>query len=130
LNQVELRVYYKDTDAGGVVYYANYLHFFEMARTEYMRKIGLPTEEYVNAGILFVVVHAELDYKSPARYGDVLFITTQVTEVKRTSFVFQHRIINQADQRLVVTGNARLCCLNEQGRVRALPPELVQKLRS
>jgi acyl-CoA thioester hydrolase len=125
---VEIRVYYKDTDAGGVVYNANYLCFFEMARTEYMRERGLSIEEYINNGLSFVVVHAELNYKSPARYGDVLWISTQLAELKRTSFVFQHQIINKADQRLIVTGTTKLCCLDKQGKVRALPPEIVQKL--
>jgi acyl-CoA thioester hydrolase len=125
---MDLRVYYKDTDAGGVVYYANYLHFFEMARTEYMRSMGVSIEEYINAGILFVVVHAELYYKASARYGDLLTIYTQLTDLKHTNLTFQHQIINKADQRLIVTGSTRLCCLNQQGKVRALPAEMTQRL--
>ncbi len=127
---MEIRVYYKDTDAGGVVYYANYLRFFEVARTEYMRELGISIEEYINNGTLFVVVHAELDYKSPAGYGDVLSIATWVVELKKASFTFQHQIINQADQRLIVTGNTTLCCINEQRKVQALPPELLYKLKA
>ena len=126
---MEFRIYYKDTDAGGVVYYANHLRFFEMARTEYMRDLGISIEDYINNGTLFMVVHAELDYKSPARYGDVLSITTQVAELKRASFTFQHQIKNQATKRLIATGNTRLCCVNEQGKVQLLPSELRHKLK-
>ena len=126
---MEIRVYYKDTDAGGVVYYANYLRFFEMARTEYMREIGISIEAYINNGTLFMVVHAELDYKSPARYGDILSIATCVVDLKKASFAFQHQITNQANQQLIVTGKIRLCCTNEQQKVQALPLEVLNKLK-
>jgi acyl-CoA thioester hydrolase len=128
-NPLEVKVYYKDTDAGGVVYYANYLRFFEMARTEYMRGIGISIEEYINNGTLFMVVHAGIDYKSPARYGDVLSIATCVVDLKHASFAFQHQITNQANRQLIVTGKTRLCCTNSQQKVQALPPELLNKFK-
>ncbi len=126
---MDIRVYYKDTDAGWVVYNANYLCFFEMARTEYMRDLGILVEKYIDNGISFVVVHAELDYRAPARYGDILSISTCVVDLKKASFAFQHQIINQTTQQLIVTGTTRLCCINELHKVQALPPELLSKLK-
>ena len=67
---MEIRIYYEDTDCGGVVYYANYLKYFERARTQYLEERGLSVAGLMNEGTVFVVVHAEVDYRSPARYGD------------------------------------------------------------
>jgi len=127
---MEIRVYYKDTDAAGVVYYAHYLDFFEIARTEYMRQRGLKVEEYAASGLLFVVVSVQVDYKSPARYGDILCISTKVSEVGAASFVFQHQITHKADKRLIVEGSTKIGCVNKQGRPVRLPLELVQRLKS
>ena len=69
---MEIRIYYEDTDCGGVVYYANYLKYFERARTQYLEERGLSVAELRDGGTQFMVVHAELDYRSPARYGDTL----------------------------------------------------------
>ena len=69
---MEVRIYYEDTDCGGVVYYGNYLKYFERARTQYLEERGLSVAELMKEGTVFVVVHAEVDYRSPARYGDRL----------------------------------------------------------
>jgi acyl-CoA thioester hydrolase len=77
---VEVRIYYEDTDCGGVVYYANYLKYFERARTQYLEDRGLSVAGLMQAGRVFVVVHAELEYRAPAYYGDTLEIETTIPE--------------------------------------------------
>ena len=69
---IEIRIYYEDTDCGGVVYYANYLKYFERARTQYLEDCRLSVMDLMNAGRVFVVVHAEIEYRAPARYGETL----------------------------------------------------------
>ena len=127
---LEIRVYYKDTDAGGVVYYANYLSYFEIARTEFLRQQGLVVEDYVSQGILFMVAEAQLKYISPAYYGDILSITTQVSDLKRVSLVFQHQITTQDQSTLIVQGSTKIACVNTSGKPIKLPQEFLQKLNS
>ena len=125
----EIRVYYKDTDAGGVVYYANYLNFFEIARTEFLRQQGLVVEDYVAQGILFMVVEAQLKYHSPARYGDVLAISAEISELRKASLVFRHQITRRGQSELLAEGSARLACVNASGKPMKMPPEFFQKLQ-
>jgi acyl-CoA thioester hydrolase len=88
-----VRVYWEDTDAGGVVYYANYLKFMERARTEWLRAAGIeqrPLQE--QSGIVFIVVEAHTLFRKPARYGDLLIVTCAVAEQGRASLSFKHEI--------------------------------------
>ncbi len=127
---IELRVYYHDTDAAGVVYYANYLKFMEVARTEYMRRRGLSVEDYAARGVLFVVAQAQINYHSPARYGDVLQIQTTIPQLRRASLIFAHKIVNKADQRLIVSAQTKIGCLNPEGKPIPFPPEVKAGLAS
>ena len=77
----DFRVYYEDTDAAGVVYYANYLRYFEWGRTEYLRNFQLPFSHYIEKGILFVVSRLNVTYRAPAHYNDELTIETMVEEM-------------------------------------------------
>lgn len=88
-----LRVYYEDTDAGGVVYHSNYLNFMERARTELLRELGYD-QDVLNTqlGILFVVHSLQLDYLKPARFNEQLQVRTSVTKLARASVVFQQDI--------------------------------------
>ncbi|MDH3769271.1 MAG: YbgC/FadM family acyl-CoA thioesterase, partial [Gammaproteobacteria bacterium] len=80
------RVYYEDTDAGGVVYYANYLRFMERARTEWLRAVGVEHDQLrAEHGIIFVVVSAEIQFQSPAKFNDALEVSVSVTQVKNAS---------------------------------------------
>jgi acyl-CoA thioester hydrolase len=74
---MEIKVYYEDTDCGGVVYYANYLKYFERARTEYLETRGCSIADWMQRGVVFVVVHAEAHYYSAGRYGETLTIESQ-----------------------------------------------------
>ena len=83
------RVYYEDTDAGGVVYYANYLKFLERARTEWLRALGFDQRDLMrDAGILFAVRHVEIDYLLPARFDDELRIEAAVERASKVSLTF------------------------------------------
>ena len=87
------RVYYEDTDAGGVVYYANYLKFLERARTEWLRALGFDQRDLMReAGILFAVRHVEIDYLAPARLDDAAVVETTVAELGRASIRFDQRL--------------------------------------
>ena len=127
---IEVRVYYEDTDCGGVVYYANYLRYFERARTEYLETRGHSVAALMEQGTIFVVVHAEVDYRSPSRYGDTLVIQTNVSEVTSASFTFSHVAREKASGRLVVEGSARLAATDGNGKVKGLDDALVAALQS
>ena len=126
---MDIRIYYEDTDCGGVVYYANYLKYFERARTEYFEERGLSVAGLMNEGTVFVVVHAEVDYKSPARYGERLVIETVVSDMTAASFTFSHVIRERKSRRVVVEGSARLAATNGNGKVKRLDKALVAVLR-
>lgn len=89
--QFAIRVYYENTDAGGVVYHAQYLNFFERARTEFLRRLNFSQQTLLQQNLAFVVKRLEIDYKQAARLDDLLRVETQVSEIKKASIVFtQH----------------------------------------
>ena len=126
---MEIRVYYEDTDAGGVVYYANYLKYFERARTHYLEERGLSVVQLVRDGTQFLVVHAEADYRSPARLGDTLVVETTLPQCGRTSVTFAHVIRNRLSGRVVMEGHAVLVTVDLQGRVKRLAPTMIKALQ-
>lgn len=126
---MDIRIYYEDTDCGGVVYYANYLKYFERARTHFLEERGLSVTGLLKEGTQFLVAHAELDYRSPARYGETLTIETTVTQIGRSSVTFAHVIRERSSQRVVVEGSAKLVTVDLQGKVKRLDKSLVDALR-
>jgi acyl-CoA thioester hydrolase len=117
---MEIRIYYEDTDCGGVVYYANYLKYFERARTRYLEERGLSVAELRDGGTQFMVVHAELDYRSPARYGDTLTIDTSLAAVGQASLTFAHVMRERTSGRVVVEGSAKLVTVDDNLKVKRL----------
>ena len=126
---MEVRVYYEDTDCGGVVYYANYLRYFERARTQYLEERGILVTDLIEQGTQFLVVHAELDYRSPARYAEILTIDTRLTQAGRSSLTFAHIIRERTSGRIVVEGSAKLVTVDLQGRVKRLEARLLETLK-
>ncbi len=115
-----VRVYYDDTDAGGVVYHANYLKFAERARTEYLRHIGFENTQIRDEhGIIIVVKTLEAEYLSPSRLDDFLIVQTRLLSVKNTSFVMEQKAIR--DGTCVFSMNIVLVCVNEAGRPSKIP---------
>jgi acyl-CoA thioester hydrolase len=125
---MQKKIYYHDTDSGGVVYYANYLKFLEEVRTEAMREAGLEIKTLTQNGILFVVRRQEIDYKSPAFYGDILDIHTWVSAISAAQITFQASIKNQGGQ-LVSTAKTLLVCVDSHLKPQPIPEELKDKLK-
>jgi acyl-CoA thioester hydrolase len=127
---MEVRIYYDDTDAGGVVYHANYLRYLERGRTEYLRDRGLSVQAMHEQGIIFPVVAIEINYRSPARLDDLLEVETTIASVKNSSFVAAQRVLRQADGKLLVEARVTLACVGEGMRAQRLPAELRELLVS
>jgi acyl-CoA thioester hydrolase len=126
-----VRVYHEDTDAGGIVYYANYMKFLERARTEWLRATGVeqtPLKE--EHGLIFVVVDIEAHYRKPARYGELLQVTCAVDESSRASLTFKQQIYRERlDGDLLLDSRVRIACLDAlRYRPRPLPSALVAGL--
>jgi len=107
-------IFYHDTDCGGVVYYGNYLKFFEEARTLYMQEKGFSIAELMKRGLFFVVARQEVDYKYPVRYADEIEVSTKILEVSDIKIVFENIITNQ-NGRLCTKGKTTLVCINKDG---------------
>src|SRR6185369_2868888 len=127
---MEIRVYYEDTDAGGIVYHANYLKYFERARTEYLRERGLSVSLLEAAGNVFPVVRMEIDFKAPGLHDDLLSITTQPERVGNSSFSLRQQVLRQADGRLLVDAVVTLACISPALKARRIPTEVRQALES
>lgn len=119
-----LRVYYGDTDTGGVVYYGNYLRFFEAARTEFLLERGFDLKTWIEQGVVFVVTKAEVAYLAPAKYGDVLLIETRCTGLSGPTFDLACRVCREGDDTRIAEGSTRLACIGRRGRPVRIPPEL------
>jgi acyl-CoA thioester hydrolase len=125
-----VRVYYEDTDAGGVVYYANYLRFLERARTEWLRALGFEQDVLLrDAGVLFAVRRVEVDYLKPARLNDALAVHARIVECRRASLVFEHEI--RRGPELLCRGVVKVACLEAASlRPAAIPPAIVEVIRN
>jgi len=119
-----LRVYYEDTDAGGIVYYANYLKFFERARTEWLRELGINQTKYLEQNVGFVVRKVEMDNIASAKLDDLLNVNSTITMLKRASLVFHQKITNQAQQ-VICTATVRVACVNFQNAKPMAIPESI-----
>jgi len=132
--RLPVRVYYEDTDAASVVYYANYLKFMERARTEWLAALGHPLAAFEREhGVVFVVHRCEIDYHRPARLNDVLAVTVEVEDVGRTRLVVAQRVERDDALKTDVLTSARvtLACIDAaQWRPVRIPAPLVQSLES
>lgn len=121
-----VRVYYEDTDAGGVVYYSNYLKFFERCRTEWLRSLGVDQATLAcNDGLRFVVVELEAKYLSPARLDDELTVEAALGGLGRCSLRFEQRAIRAGE--VLALGRVKVACVDAQ---RGLPARLPESIRA
>lgn len=125
---MELRVYYEDTDAGGVVYHTNYLNYMARGRTEYLRERGLSVQDLHEQGYIFPVVRLEIDYLSPAVHDDLLRVETCVLEIGKASMTFGQQVVRASDGKLLTDGKVTLVCIGAGRKARRLPAELLQVL--
>jgi acyl-CoA thioester hydrolase len=126
-----VRVYWEDTDAQGVVYYANYLKFMERCRTEWLRSIGVDQVSMrAQQGLIFVIVSLDAEYRRPARLDDELTVTCEIEDHGRTNFTFRQQIFRGGDRaELLVTGRTRAACIDAASmKPRAFPAVLVKEL--
>ncbi|HET9917751.1 MAG TPA: thioesterase family protein [Candidatus Binatia bacterium] len=125
-NITSYRVIYGDTDQMGVVYYANYLRWFERGRSEFLRQIGLPYANIEAAGYHFPVAEVACRYAQSARYDDVIEIATTLAELSRVYLLFEYKITRQADGVLLATGSTKHACIDHQGQVKRIPKMLIE----
>ncbi|MDD2659102.1 MAG: tol-pal system-associated acyl-CoA thioesterase [Methylococcales bacterium] len=123
-----VRVYYEDTDAGGVVFHANYLRFFERARTEMLRAMGYEQDELiVSEGIIFAVRSVQADYLSPARFNELLEVSAEVILAKKVTLTFE-QLITRGDD-VLCKSIIRIACLDAVTmRPKAIPENLLELL--
>lgn len=127
--RIETRVTYGETDAMGIVYYANYLRWFEMGRTELMRSLGISYKEMEDQGTYLPVSEIFCKYLVPARYDDLLIIETSIGFLKRASIQFVYRILRKSDGAELVTGTTLHAFLDKEGRIVRVPGPLKEKLK-
>lgn len=129
--RMQHRVIYGDTDAGGVVYNANFLRYFEMGRTEMMRFHVIPYSAIEELGLILPVTETYLRYKAPARYDDLITITTSLVEVKKVSCRFNYKIIREQEkekEQLLVKGFTIHACVDRQGTLTPFPEDIYQMM--
>ncbi|MBF0511961.1 MAG: YbgC/FadM family acyl-CoA thioesterase [Candidatus Omnitrophica bacterium] len=125
---MEKRIYYHDTDAGGIVYYGQYLCYLEEARTEFLENRGLSVETFKERGFIYVVRQCNVSYRSPARYGDTLICDAQLKKIGASQLTFGQTIHHKETGRLIVEAEVFLVCLNQEFRPTAIPEDLKEKL--
>lgn len=119
------RVYYEDTDAGGIVYYVNYLKFMERARTECLRDLGYSQSTLAEEGLLFVVHSAEARYHAPAKLDDELYVSAEVVELNRASLRFRQQVRRAGDDVLLCEGQFVVACVRADNfKPRAIPKQM------
>lgn len=128
-HRMEIRVRYGDTDAMGIVYYANYLRWFEMGRTEMMRHLGIAYKEIEEQGVYLPVSEAFCKYHRPAKYDDVLIVETRIDFLKKVSMQFSYRIFRAEDNAELVSGTTLHGFIDRQGKIVKIPPSLASKVR-
>lgn len=125
---IPLRIYIEDTDAGGIVFYANYLKFMERARTEYIRSLGVELRAGMEQNISYVVHSLEIKYKKPAKLDDLIVVTAEVSKIGKTYLIFEQQVLDKFDA-VLVSAQVKVACVSlDTGKPRLLGAELVDAL--
>jgi tol-pal system-associated acyl-CoA thioesterase len=125
----KLRVYIEDTDAGGIVYYVNYLKFMERARTEFMRSLGYGKDYIFNQDLMFVVRDVAVTYLLPARLDDELEATASIEQLRGAVMVLRQSV--RRGDAVLAQGDVTIACVDRSGvKPRRLPPEMVARLKT
>ena len=129
-NITSYRVIYGDTDQMGVVYYANYLRWFERGRSEFLRQMGCPYGQIESKGYHFPVTELACRYFKPVYYDDLITIETQLTALRRATLNFRYKIFRQGEGEPLAMGSSTHACLAAGGRIARIPPDLANLLAS
>lgn len=134
IHRAEYRVLYGDTDAAAMVYYGNFLRYFELGRTEYMRDlVQISYREIEEQGLVLPVIESYVRYKAPAHYDDLLIIETSINELKNVSCRFSYRIYRKEDdgtRTLLVKGFTVNASVDRNGRLTKFPVNLLEKIKT
>ena len=123
-----IRIYIEDTDAGGIVFYANYLKYFERARTEFIRSLGFELRACMSDNINFVVHSIDLKYLRSAKLDEVVNVYARIKEKGRAFMLFEQKVVNGLGE-VIVKGHVKIACVHfDAGKPRALPKALLNKL--
>ena len=127
---LSIRVYYEDTDSGGVVYYANYLKFIERARSELLRNLGFEQDKLISEqNIIFAVKSLNANYLSPARFNDLLRVQTEVEKSRPASLVFSQKIMSDKQNKVLFEAQVTVACLNADSfKPCAIPSAILEKI--
>jgi len=127
--EIPVRVYIEDTDAGGIVFYGNYLKFFERARTDFLRSIGIEQSQTIQHNLIFVVRHVSVGYQEPARLDDRLAISCAVKSLRRTRVIFVQEARRQPDGALLVHAEVEVVAVTmDTLKPQAMPESLMNTL--
>ena len=121
MNPIRIKIYYEDTDAGGVVYYANYLKYMERSRTEFLMDYGIDVAKYQEEDYFFAVIHVDVNYRHPARLGNIIEVTTEIIEMTNVTITLRHQIYKE--NALLVDAKVKVACINKYGKPERLPEE-------
>lgn len=128
MHALPIRVYYEDTDAGGVVYYANYLKFAERGRTDWLRDLGIHQAELrERSGLFFVVRHCEIDYLAAGKLDDLLTVESRLLRMSNTSIAMHQIVRRDADQAVLAEMKVTVVCVNETLKPARIPQEIREK---
>ncbi|MBF0569403.1 MAG: YbgC/FadM family acyl-CoA thioesterase [Candidatus Omnitrophica bacterium] len=126
---MEKKIFYHDTDSGGVVYYANYLKYLEEARTEYLEQRGLEVKSFLAQGLLYAVRSCNVSYKSPARYGDTIACDARVEKTTGAQIFFCQRVWNKLTGQTLVEAEVVLVCLSHDFKPQPIPADMKERLQ-
>lgn len=122
---MQIRIYYEDTDAGGVVYHSNYLNFMERARTEWLRHVGFEQNTLVEQNkILFAVRKVSIDYHKPAFFNELLNINTRIADQRRASLIFEQVMTNPSEE-IICKAEVKIACINSDSMKPEPIPETI-----
>ena len=125
---MEKRIFFHDTDAGGIVYYGNYLKYLEEARTEFLENKHLSVKSFYERGLIYAVSKCTINYRSPAKYGETLLCNAELKEVTAVKLIFNQTIHEKSSNRLVVEAEVTLVCLSKDFRPTQIPEDLKGQL--
>jgi acyl-CoA thioester hydrolase len=120
------RIYYQDTDGGGIVYFANYLKFFEKSWFEYLLSIGISLPDWQQLGVYIMVKSAFLDLLDKLKYGETIMVDSQVKEVRNSYFILTHEV--KRNDKTVTRGETKMVCVDKSGKPKRIPEEFKKKL--